>query len=582
MSTTEAPSKPGTFDNLLRERLLTFVQTHADGNGVKTSEVHETGANYYDIKVQVLLKAQSSWKVNHNYYTGKRLQNTVLYNTVGDAKAACENVVKQLCEAPRTISDIQALVTKNPDDALQTLGRQNSFVCVATTPDTNSAVVNCDNCSGHGKIRCTAYGCHSGKVTCEQCNGDGKRRCSRCHGTGQTSKVVYGRNYDGSTYSQTVHEICFDCNGRGRHSLCFLCHGSGNTSCTTCRGTARVDCRPCDATGCFTHLYAGQAGAVISVTSSVDDEKAPTEFGLQLANFDPRSLPSLHAASYSRAVMERIGPLLSGLKFTCIIPYRLASLAIGKDHTSNFAMIGKSATITIKPTFLDKFLTPTAEYAENKSSGPHAVIRKLQETRVGKLLLEKIADSGLRDKRNALRDSIVEAFAGTISPALSERLAQGALKSYHGVGKRSSKKVWQMAIVPILLFSLWVDLRAAPDIQVNMRMPFSQQLHLTPIDELTGWLLVMVPVVLAAVYAGHKGRQAVRAATGNTKAKKAPKQGGWPFFVVLLIIALRVAMDPLDLYDLTHLGILPLPWQPAYLHQGGMLYPYLSSVGLAH
>ncbi|KXV02189.1 hypothetical protein AD929_03550 [Gluconobacter potus] len=321
---------------------------------------------------------------------------------------------------------------------------------------------------------------------------------------------------------------------------------------------------------------------MVSVSSAVADRNAPPEFGFQLAELDARNLPFIHAARYSRVVLERVGDLVSGLRFSCVVPYRTASLDIGRDHSAHFAMLGKDATLTNKPTFLDKLLTPTAEYAESKSSTHHGIVSRLQDTRVGKLLLEKIGDSGLRDKRDALCKSVVEAFSGTISPELSDRLAKGALKSYHGVGKGSSRKVWLMAIAPIMLFSMWVDLRAAPHLSGKEQLLSLQQLHQAPIDEMTGWLLVLAPVVLAAVYAGHKGRQAIRTATGNTTAKKAPKQGLWPYFAVLLVIALRVAMDPLDLYDLDDLSFVPMPWHPYYLHQGGMLYPYLSSIGLAY
>jgi hypothetical protein len=161
-------------------------------------------------------------------------------------------------------------------------------------------IVSCENCSGLGKVLCTACGgndlcparyCYSGKQhwpgdydslpckfcskkgrtkclacsgkhakPCKECKGSGKskRPCLACKGgrfpcpeAGRDAAVDRGRFRGGESG-------CSWCRDEGLNSACGTCFGVGYSGCEVCEGTTRLLCQTCKGHGCGFWEYRGR------------------------------------------------------------------------------------------------------------------------------------------------------------------------------------------------------------------------------------------------------------------------------------------------------------------------------------
>lgn len=140
-------------------------------------------------------------------------------------------------------------------------------------------LIECDTCSGCGKVDCTVcqgtadcpacdgsgqYFCRSceGSGQCDLCNGSGELTCKKCEGEGRftaTCKICDGDgicpecNGDGSRWNvpwigKSYSDNCPACNGTGE---CGSCGGSGEKDlwCRNCEGTGKIECFRCAGDG---------------------------------------------------------------------------------------------------------------------------------------------------------------------------------------------------------------------------------------------------------------------------------------------------------------------------------------------
>ena len=386
----------------------------------------------------------------------------------------------------------------------------------------------CGSCGGSGRHHC--YQCSSGQVTCTSCGGSARRSCVSCFGSGKVNGYV--TDSTGKLSMQPVN--CQSCGGAGKGSYgsCGSCQG-GKVQCPSCGGRGFTSCAGCGATGWKTHAIAAHLTGSVSRTMTHAAD-SPKSFR---AAVDELGMLAVAEASERKVEVRRTRGGAS-VVLACTLPHARAELSC-RGVAFDIDAVGEAPLIPIIPKFLDALLKPATDAILAPAMGAEAVIRSARNARLTDDLLQELGA-----RRLGKTADFAARWKDAVSVDLVQRLRDRLLRTYDTVGRRAVRAAWLGALLPLVAYSLLVELYAPaviPPLMVKRTDTFQ------PVDSgIWDAAFLLAPIAIVWLIAGNSARTDARRLVGG-KAKRRPGQGWWPAVVAACMIVPHVSLIAVDI-----------------------------------
>jgi hypothetical protein len=231
------------------------------------------------------------------------------------------------------------------------------------------------------------------------------------------------------------------------------------------------------------------------------------------------------------------GPTGASISMACTVPHVRAEMSC-KSTDIAIDSLGDGVVVPNMPAFLDDLLKPATDRIFPAEQRAEAVISAARRTRLTDDILQAL---GTRDGKGAA--DFVARWRGAVSLGLVERLQERLRKAYEVVARHKVRAAWLGALFPLVIYSLVIELYAAPVIpplMMNMTDTFQ------PIaSALWDAIFLLVPLWIVWTIAGNRARWDAGKMIGGI-AKRRPSQGWWPAFVAVCMIVPHVALIASD------------------------------------
>ena len=186
------------------------------------------------------------------------------------------------------------------------------------------------------------------------------------------------------------------------------------------------------------------------------------------------------------------------------------------------------------PKFLDNLLSKIGDVCQEKKPSPHAVIKALQQARVGRSVLDIIGKGG---KFSA--ESVTACYRGAVSDFFVEILYKAGDLSYDKLAATKVRTIWLYAMPLVIILAAAAAL-------------YDKDGWLPPeYATFADWGLAVVALPVIWLAAGLAGKYDIQATVGR-KAARLPRQGMWPWVTLSCVSLVHgfLLTTPYDAYRL--------------------------------
>ncbi len=510
----------------LVSKLVSDIRSLVDGNCASAVDLSLALGTCHRRHITLALDSAVGWETDVSTASGRfdPAGSTRMVGrgaAIAEARTRCDAVIND----PATWEGLARYLEGRPYELFRALEPGFRWSAV---PQRWHFVEACGGCGGTGSLRCAR--CSSGWVTCSSCGGSAQGNCSSCSGSGRVNGYV--KDSIGNTSMQFVN--CQSCGGRGKgpYGSCNAYCSGGKVRCSTCSGTGNVQCGTCGATGWMTStIKAHLTGLASRKMSHAAD--SPVEFRAAVDGLGIFATADLSDRQVGVA-RWRGG---ASINVSCVLLHVHAEMSCMGVAISLDA-IGETTVVAAMPTFLDALLKPATDVILDASRGAEAAIRAARGTRLTNDLLQEL---GARGAGKA--SDFAARWKGAVSADLVQRLKDRLLRTYDVIGRRAVRAAWLGALLPLVAYSLLLELYAPA---VIPPLVFAPTAIFRPVaSAIWDAAFLLAPVAIVWLIAGSSGRRDARALVG-AQARRRPSQGWWPALVAACMIVPHVALIAAD------------------------------------
>ncbi len=512
-----------------------LVRGIANGNEILAGDVKVLDAQRKDYAVTLKMAVGISWRTNAAVNNGA--SHPAGSKHVSDGTAGSGWLKSSLDALAADASVAEALANVGRSNPAAWLGKLAEKDRIGSAERKCHYHEGCSSCRQSGEVKCgnvmnakfsarsyTQYQC---VTACYHCQQTGKQRCQCGDGYENYTEYFYDPNIKGQN-SRQLRRTCRQCNGTARsYSNCHMCTGTAVVACSACGGSGKVNCRSCGATGWFTHVMVGWLEARPSKT--FDYEKAMS--------------PAAIAALKSMSSAERVGQCVTGsaaishkpgevhVSIPAKFPEVLLALDIGAAGRQGFGFVGTGNLIRQMPTFLDELLDDRISKILQSAASKDwlGAMDAAKGAHVTSAALRAIFDG------SADAETLASRYKGAISPHLVSSTIDALKISYGRLGSQSTRRFWQLALLPLVVWSGAVPLFSVGRTVAlaGLRAGLYQAPALGLADGAAVAALTGLPLIAARLIAGRLSRRKLAKLTGHV-ARRPPALGRWGTAVMLL------------------------------------------------
>ncbi len=514
---------------------IRLVRGIANGNEILAGDIRVLDAHRKDYAITLNMVVTIGWRTNAAVNNGAG--HPAGSKHVSDGPAGSGWLKNSLDALAADVSVAEALANVGSLNPAVWLGKLAEKDRIGSAERKCHYHVGCSNCRKSGEVTCgnvmnarssaKSYTPHQCVTSCYHCQQTGKQRCPCGDGYENYTEYFYDPYIKGQN-SRRLRRTCRQCNGTARsYSNCPICTGTAVVACSACGGSGKVRCRSCGATGWFTHVIVGWLEARPSKNFEYEKGMSPTAIS---------ALKSMSSA-------ERVEQCVTGsagishkpgevhVSIPAKFPEVLLALDIGAAGRQGFGFVGTGNLISQMPAFLDKLLDDRIGNILQSAAAKDwlGAMNSAKGAHVTSAALRAIFDG------SADAETLTTRYKGAISSHLVSSVIEALKISYGRLGSQSTRRFWQLALLPLAAWSGAVPLFSVGRTiaLAGLRAGLYQAPALGLADGAALAVLSGLPLIAARLTARRLSRRKLATLTGHV-ARRPPTWGHWGVAVLLL------------------------------------------------